>query len=34
MGMTAIDHDHLSKLSFPKPMEAPCEIWLQLAQWL
>ena len=36
MGMAAIlvsDQDHLSKLSFPHPIEAPYEIWLWLAQW-
>ena len=27
------DQDHLSKLSFPNPIEAPYEIWLWLAQW-
>ena len=27
------DQDHLSKLSFPHPIEAPYEIWLWLAQW-
>ena len=27
------DPDHLNKLSFPHPTEAPCEIWLWLAQW-
>ena len=38
MGMAAIlvmtifcDLDHLNKLSFPRPKEAPHEIWLQLA---
>ena len=36
MGMAAIlssDLDHLNKLSFPHPKEAPYEIWLQSAQW-
>ena len=28
------DHDHLKKLLFPWPMEAPYKIWLQLAHWL
>ena len=35
MGIAAIlvnDLDHLNNLSFPHPMEAPCEIWLQSAQ--
>ena len=27
------DQDCLNKLSFPHPMEAPYEIWLQLALW-
>ena len=27
------DLDHLNKLSFPHPMEASHEIWLQSAQW-
>ena len=27
------DQEHLSKLSFPHPIEAPYEIWLWLAQW-
>ena len=27
------DLDHLNKLSFPHPREAPHEIWLQSAQW-
>ena len=27
------DLDHLNKLSFPRPKEAPHEIWLQWAQW-
>ena len=27
------DQDHLSKLSFSRPIEAPYEIWLWLAQW-
>ena len=27
------DQDHLSKFSFPNPIEAPYEIWLWLAQW-
>ena len=27
------DQGHLSKLSFPHPIEAPYEIWLWLAQW-
>ena len=34
MGMEAIwpcDLEHLNKLSFPHSMEAPYEIWLQLA---
>ena len=35
MGMTAIlviDLDHLYKLSFPLPKEAPHKIWLRLAK--
>ena len=27
------DQDHLSKLLFPHPIEAPYEIWLWLTQW-
>ena len=27
------DQDHLNKISFPHPIEAPYEIWLWLAQW-
>ena len=27
------DLDHLNKLSFPHPKEAPFKIWLQLALW-
>ena len=28
------DLDHLNKLSFPHPKEAPHKIWLQSAEWL
>ena len=27
------DNDRLKELSFPRPMEVPHKIWLQLAQW-